>query len=242
MTSDGLASYPLFLVGFVLLCLILMIFSYYAEKKRREELLLESLDLGLTFDQDDPFSIETRYEFFSWIDQGHNRTAYNVMYGTVDDFEIKAFDYRFYTMESGHNAAGNPSSNESLHDFSAIIADTKCLFKELHIKPEGFFDRIGDALGFADIDFESDEFSRAYCVKGPDKKFAYDMIHPRMMELLMVDRRWSMEFKANCVMLVLGTSNFTPDQIKDGIARVRQMMSLIPDYLKQQIAIGGAAQ
>ena len=38
---------------------------------------------------------------------------------------------------------------------------------------------------FDDIDFESDEFSRKFYVQSSDRKFAYDVLHPRMMEFLL---------------------------------------------------------
>lgn len=218
-----------FIVGALLVGAVAF-FSYLAAKKRREDLFLLAQELGLEYDQNDPYYIEVMYEFFSWIDQGHNRSAYNVLHGAMDDCIIKAFDYQYYT-----TSRSSKGSREERHSFSAIIADTKYSFQELHIGPESFFDRIGQAIGFADIDFESDEFSRAFCVKAPDKKFAYDMIHPRMMEFLMIDRRWSIEMKSNCIMIVIGTSEFTPEQIKDGIALLRQFMGLIPDYLKREM-------
>ena len=59
---------------------------------------------------------------------------------------------------------------------------------DLLIRPEGFFDKVAGAFGFDDIDFESEEFSRAFFVKSSDKRFAYDVLHPRMLELLMAER------------------------------------------------------
>ena len=48
--------------------------------------------------------------------------------------------------------------------------------KPIIIQPENLVD---------DIDFESAEFSTKFYVKNVDKKYAYDLIHPRMMEFLL---------------------------------------------------------
>src|SRR5436853_481423 len=49
-------------------------------------------------------------------------------------------------------------------------------------------------LGLHDIEFESDEFNRAFQVKCPDPKFANDVIDSRMMQWLLTAReRWAFE-------------------------------------------------
>src|SRR5204862_1433100 len=59
---------------------------------------------------------------------------------------------------------------------------------DLLIRPEGFFDKLAAMIGFSDINFESAEFSRRFLVKSSDKKFAYDVIDPRMMDFLLATR------------------------------------------------------
>ena len=56
---------------------------------------------------------------------------------------------------------------------------------DLLIRREGMFDKIAGVLGFDDIDFESAQFSRRFHVSSTDKRFAYDVIDPRMMEFLL---------------------------------------------------------
>ena len=41
-------------------------------------------------------------------------------------------------------------------------------------------------FGYQDIKFESAEFSKTFCVRSPDKKFAYDVCNAKMMEYLLV--------------------------------------------------------
>lgn len=52
----------------------------------------------------------------------------------------------------------------------------------VEIRPEGLRDRLAAAAGWDDIDFESVEFSRRFHVKSQDKRFAFELIDPRMIE------------------------------------------------------------
>ena len=55
----------------------------------------------------------------------------------------------------------------------------------LRVGPEGFFSGIARMVGVHDIEFESEDFNRAYKVQAGDRKFASDVINPQMMEFLM---------------------------------------------------------
>ena len=72
----------------------------------------------------------------------------------------------------------------------------------LVIRPENFFDKLAAMVGFDDIDFESVEFSRRFLVSSDNKRFAYDLIDPRMMEFLMKDQAMALDMEAGylCVL------------------------------------------
>jgi hypothetical protein len=50
----------------------------------------------------------------------------------------------------------------------------------LLIRREDIGDKLIGGLGFDDIDFESEEFSRDFWVKSDNRRHAYGVIHPRM--------------------------------------------------------------
>lgn len=55
----------------------------------------------------------------------------------------------------------------------------------LTIEPETFGHKVRDTLGGEDIDVESDEFSRRFWVQSPDRRKAFDVLHPRAVEFLL---------------------------------------------------------
>ena len=59
---------------------------------------------------------------------------------------------------------------------------------------------MGEFFGFDDIDFESDEFSREFCVKAADRRWAFDVIHQATMEFLLAAPRFTIELAGPRVM------------------------------------------
>jgi len=100
----------------------------------------------------------------------------------------------------------------------------------LTITREHVFAKIGQFLGFDDIDFESAEFSSAFSVRSKNKKFAYDICHARMMEYLLDNRDLSIEMEANCISLVF-SRRLAPDRVQPNLDRLVEIRELIPRYV-----------
>jgi hypothetical protein len=224
---------PLFVLFF---CVIigLIIYSYYAAKKRREDLARLAAELGLEFDADDPFDIAETYSAFEFINEGHGQYAYNVLHGRMGRWHVKAFDYVYYTTEHSTDSQGHSTTREESHYFSAVLFDTDSHFRQLLIRPETFMDKIAAAVGFDDINFESAEFSKTYYVTSSDKKFAYDVIHPRMMEFLLQDPSWTVQLDGRTVMACRG-STLEVDEFRDALQLVDSFLKLLPKYLWEQM-------
>jgi hypothetical protein len=221
-------------VLFLALAILLGVYGYLQEKKRQEALTRLAAELGFRFDPKDPFAIARNYERFRWIDQGHKRRAYNVLHGRIDDYEVKAFDYVYHTTQTTRDSKGRTTTREVSHYFSAVIFDGSTPFETLVIRPQHFGDRIFAAFGFSDIEFESAEFNRDFHVTSASKKFAYDVVHPRMMEFLMAHPHWSLQLLGTGLMIQNG-SRLTPEQFREAIDFVRGFFGLFPEYLWQHL-------
>ena len=55
----------------------------------------------------------------------------------------------------------------------------------MQISEENVFTRLADALTFRDIEFESEEFNRAFKIASEDRRFAFAFIDATMMTWLM---------------------------------------------------------
>ncbi len=152
------------------------------ERKRREECLALAQALGFRFHPKDPFGLGRSLEGdFATLRQGSNRYAYNVIEGEREGARVYLFDHHHETYST--NSKGHRTTHH--HHRSFVSLEQALDLDSFEMRPEGFFDKVAAAFGFDDIDFESAEFSRRYHVKAPDRKLAYALFSPRMIEYLL---------------------------------------------------------
>jgi hypothetical protein len=208
--------------------------SWLAEKKRQEALAGLAQELDLRFDPGLDHGHDDEYEQFEIFRRGHSRVARNTLHGFVTLFDqgchLVAGDYR-YKVTSG---SGKNRSTRT-YKFSYLIVHPPWDTPPLLIRPEGMFDKIKGAFGFDDIDFESAEFSRKFYVKSDDKRFAYDVLHPRMMELLLATRPPMIDIEAGAICLSDGSRRWQPEQFKQQIKFLGQFCEQWPRHLVKEL-------
>ncbi|MCL4218385.1 MAG: DUF3137 domain-containing protein [Candidatus Hydrogenedentes bacterium] len=214
-----------FFICIAIVVIAFAIFGWLQEKKRRKAFQELAARLGLRYVAKDN-TLPRRYEFLDKLRQGSNRYAYNLLKGEYKGYPIEAFDYHFETHST--NSKGQRSTQH--HHFSFFILHFGRNFPELRIYPEGLLQKLGQMLGFEDIDLESAEFSQAFCVRSKDRRFAYDICNTAMMEYLLEHRFLSLEIENDC--LALGADErLTPEAIPMRLDKLVHIRSLFPEYL-----------
>ena len=219
---------PLVFVAVVVIVIIGAIFSAIAQRKRREGLFMLAQRLNLDFDGGRNCEIEPRFGFLKQLAQGDDRYATNVLSGNYRQNEILAFDYHYATYHTDKNG-----THKDDHWFSFFILTMPAVFPDLTIRRENFFTKIAEVLGCQDIKFESAEFSRAFCVRSPDKKFPYDFCNAKMMEYLLANRDLSIEIENEVIALAFNT-RLSVEQIEFNLQRLVEIRSRLPDYIFTQ--------
>jgi hypothetical protein len=217
---------PFIFVVAVIVIVIGAIFNALAQQKRREGLLELAQRLNLDFNGGEDDGIPGRFGFLKQLDQGDNRYATNVLSGTYQQNEILAFDYHYETHST--DSKGHRQTEE--HWFSFFILTLPAAFPDLTIRRENLFTKVAEVFGYQDIKFESAEFSRAFCVRSPDKKFAYDVCNVKMMEYLLVNRDLSIEIENEVIALAFNT-RLSVGQIEFNLQRLVEIRSRLPQYL-----------
>ncbi len=210
-----------------------MIWGWHAAQKRRQDLAAWAHQRGLSFNPGNDYGLDNRFGQFSCLQQGDNRYAYNLCEGDWGGRPTATSDYHYQTYT--HTRRGRQTHH---HYFSAVILRSDLPLKPLFIRPENLFDKVTEFLGWDDIDFESAEFSRNFYVKSPDRKWAYDVIHPRTMEFLLAQPRFTIQFEGVYAIACRGTMIPVP-QVQAAIDTLAGMFDRLPDYLKKQLQ-GGA--
>jgi len=220
---------PLIAVLVVGLILAGVIFNFILERKRRAALAELALRLNLDFDASEDDGIPGRFGFLKQLDQGENRYATNVISGIYQQYNVLAFDYHYQTYST--DSKGHRTTQH--HWFSFFILTLPATFPELTIRRESFFTKVAEVFGYQDINFESAEFSKAFNVRSPDKKFAYDVCNAPMMEYLLANRDLSVEIENEVVALAF-TSRLAAAEFEHNLRRLAEIRARLPEYLFTQ--------
>jgi len=200
---------------------IIAILSHMANVRRREAMLTLAHRLGLSFDQRKDHHLARRYQFLDKLRAGRDRYAFNVLSGNYRGHEVLIFDYHYKT------GSGKDTHH---HYLSFFILRLPGSFPELTIGPEGIFSKIAQAVGYDDIDFESHEFSRKFCVRSRSKKFAYDVCNAKMIEYLLANTDLTLELELDSL-AVSFSRRLKPELIEPNLHRLLAVRSLLPNYL-----------
>lgn len=208
--------------------------SWKAEQKRRAELAAFAQRHGLRFDPGHDSSHDDEYAQFEIFRRGHSRVARNTISGRVDLFDrpcrLVGGDFRYKVTSSN-----GKQTTTTTYNFSYLIVHPPWDTPALLIRPEGFFDKVAGAFGFDDIDFESAEFSRKFYVKSTDKRFAYDVVHPRMMEFLLAARPPMIDIEDGALCLGGGKKRWPPAEFEARLELVRRFCELWPRHLVRDL-------
>ena len=213
----------LFFGGAILAAIITPFRQQRSRRKRSGELRMLARRMGFESfqpERDDNFA--RGWGFLSQLARGDNRYAFNVLRGSFHDETLFVFDY--------HYQSGSGKSTEN-HDCTMLMLIFKEVFPQLGIGPERLLKKIATALRLeADIQFESAEFSRKFCVQSPDKKFAYDVCNPQMIDYLLANPDLHIEIQGPTLMLTFEPL-LSAGQIEYNLQRLAEIRSRLPQYL-----------
>jgi hypothetical protein len=212
---------PLIIVGFIVIVVVFGVLGYISTRKRREAMRALAARLGLRFNAGKDRGLARRYRFLDKLRRGSHRYAFNILSGSYQGHNVTLFDYHYKT------GSGKDTHH---HYFSFFILQLPISCPELVIAKEGFFSKVAQAIGYDDIDFESHEFSRKFCVRSQDKKFAYDVCNARMIEFLLSNSDLSIELEGE-VLTISFRSRLSPEHIEPNLNRLITVRALMPDYL-----------
>lgn len=179
-----------FLLFFLIAVGAVVFFAWLARKQAKERTaalgLLAARRGWIFYGDTRDRGFEASYPQFPLFRRGHSRHAHNRFSGRIQAFDTElraeAGDYHYQiTSGSGKNR------NTRTYRFSFILVTLPFgpRLPSLRVRTENLLDKLAGAIGFEDIDFESAEFSRRHHVSSSDRRFAYALIDPRMIEFLL---------------------------------------------------------
>ncbi len=196
--------------------------KYLYERNRSRAFRELAKRLGLRYHRKS-YGIPKQYRFLNDLARGNNRYAFNILEGVNKRRHVISFDYHYAT------GGGN---NRRDHYVSFFMLRLEREFPELRVYPENFLSKLGQSIGFEDIDFESVEFSDAFTVRARDKKFAYDVCNTRMMAYMLEHRALAFEIERNW--LAIGArGRLDVETVAGGFVFLQEVRERLPGYLFQ---------
>jgi hypothetical protein len=220
----------LVVILFIALAIAGVAFGFWQNRKRRQELELIAQRHGWQLNSGKDSSFDDRYGEFSCLKRGSNRYANNILTGSSAGRAFCGFDYHYET----HSTDSEGKTQTHHHSFSAVMVETGLPLEPLSIRSESFFDKIGGLFGFDDIDFESDEFSRTFHVKAPNRRWAYDVLHQETMEYLLHAPRFAIEFSGPRV-LAQRDSLFKPTDFETALDVIAGIVDRLPKSVLREM-------
>ncbi|MDM8000703.1 MAG: hypothetical protein QUS33_12140 [Dehalococcoidia bacterium] len=222
--------FVLIVVAFVAIAIGAVVWNARMRDKRRQELAGWAQANSFKFLPEKDHSFWLRYQLFSCLQRGDNRYAYNIMLGTAGTRVTCGFDYHYET----HSTDSKGHRQTQHHNFSALVVDAGFPLKPLSIRPEGFFDKLTEFVGLDDIDFESSEFSHKFFVKAPDRRWAYDVLHQKTMELMLAYPRFYIEFQGTQVM-AYHNRTFSAGEFSSALKVVTSILDYLPPGVVEEL-------
>jgi hypothetical protein len=233
---------PVLIVVGLGLVVLVAVLAYLADKRRREMLQRLAASRGWQYvPRDDSWAHHFEGTPFG---HGHNRQARNILRGLYDGREFVGFDFVYHTTETSTDANGHTSSREVAHWYSVLGLRTVDGLPRLEVSPEGFFGRAIGKLTNRDIELESEEFNRAFTVVASDRRFAYDILHPRLMEQLLLTRDVGWKLDQGWILAIEPGRHDVAD-LDRRVAVIDGVLDAVPDFVRQQYglpAAGGTGQ
>lgn len=223
---NGQDYFPILLAALVGLIVIAGAFAWWLERKRREAVAREAERLGLRFAPERDRDLARKYESLRGLHDGSNRYASDVLSGDYRGQAVTVFEFHHET----HSTDSRGASQTHHHYQHVALLHLEREFPNLLIGPEGVFSKIAQAFGYDDIDFESHEFSRRFCVRSPDRRFAYDFCNSAMIEFLLNHPHLCLEVRDDSLALVFA-GHLTAGDIEAKLGLALAIHTRMPAYL-----------
>lgn len=198
--------------------------AFRADQKRRARLQAYALSSGWTYTARDDSWVE-RFDG-SPFGTGDDRRATNILSGRYGQQDMVAFDYQYET----HSTDSKGNRTTTKHRYAVCGLRLPVPLPGLELSPESVLTRFAGALGFGDVELESEDFNRHYRVSARDQKFAYDVLNPRTMAALLARPALHMRV-LHADALCWESGRLEPTELVQRLSTLNMLVGGIPSFV-----------
>lgn len=200
-----------------------MYWAHVAEKKRKESLSNLASELQLEFSPEGNPQLQSDLAHLKLFGQGRGRKLTNLVHGSTDEVQIALFDYR-YTTGSGKN------SHTHRQTVACLRSDLLAHIPQFLLRPEGMLDKIGSAMGFQDIDFDSHPmFSKLFVLQSNNEEAIRHYFNSPILEYFESQKGISVQSEGGQLVFFRQGRRLKPEQYKDLLGEAYQVFGVLID-------------
>lgn len=194
---------------------IYYLYPRYADKKRQEGIKRASLEIGFAYNQVADIELPD-LKLFNTGPSCRSKIK-NLLTTTRNYIKWSIFDYEF-------------TYNEATQKQTVVMAQLTNNLPEFYLSREYFYHKLGEIIGFKDIDFHDyPEFSERYRLTGPDENAIRQLFTPHVILTITTQRLHAqIEAKDNFIIAYTPGTRVEPADLY----RFSQKMSIIINLFK----------
>jgi len=200
----------LFAAVVIVIVAVVVVIGEILARKRTAALQTASQEISFSFVgntwSQEPYAPRIGTALFG---RGRRPRFANIMTGTMSGLQTKVFDYS-YTVGSARSSS---THTQTVAAYSQVL-----WLPHFELRPEGFFDRVGEAFVRLDINFDSfPEFSRRYFLRGTDEDGIRKFFSPALitfLEQLPADEKWHVEGDLTTLVIYRSDATVSPDDLR----------------------------
>ncbi len=145
--------------------------------------------LGFQFYPEDDYGMEIQLQDFRLFSQGRSKSVARIMrkQDGLMDLDVAIFDYSYHIW-------GSSGKDDRVHQTVFFLQSAKLGLPELWLQPETIVHKLGELVGFTDIDFvRFPKFSGKYRLTGGDEEYIRHHFNDEVLNYFTMNKGWSME-------------------------------------------------
>ncbi len=207
-------------LGVAILVVALILIARRAEQTRTEALQQAGLAIGLNFEGQGDLEQITALGDLPLYRHGHSRHVKNLMTGRTGNEQVWVFDYQYTT--------GGGKESHTWRQTVAIYSGAARGLPDFVLAPENVFHKIGQLLGYQDIDFDSSPaFSSRYLLRGPDEPAIRAAFALDTRAFFEQEQGWTVEVQGGNVGIYRSGKLIQPEELGTFLQRTRTVLAAI---------------
>jgi hypothetical protein len=213
-----------------------------AKDRREKELREWARGNGFAYSATEAL-MKFRCQPFECLQKGDHCCYYNIIEGTSANHRWRAFDYYYHSYYEGSLSDDDPrpliswliGTSKGDRHFSAVVIDAGIPLLPLTIRPRDMLDEVAELIGFEEIGFESAEFSQKFFVRSADRRWAYDVVHQKTMEILLAHPHFLLDFQGSQIIAYHHDKVFSLGEFESALKVVTGIVDGLPESVVRDL-------